>query len=190
MADASNEFAGKSVLVTGAGKGIGLAIARMLAARGAEVVSLSRSADDLAALKAEIGGRTIAVDLADAEATRQAAREALPVDYLVNCAGFTILELVLDVSVESFDRLIAINTRAPLILTQEYARDRIAKGKGGAIVNVSSNASWKGWKNHAAYCASRIGSRSPASIASVRGMIFICSCIGPRTSHERSWIAT
>lgn len=155
MADASNEFAGKSVLVTGAGKGIGLAIARMLAARGAEVVSLSRSADDLAALKAEIGGRTIAVDLADAEATRQAARAALPVDYLVNCAGFTILESVLDVSVESFDRLIAINTRAPLILTQEYARDRIAKGKGGAIVNVSSNASWKGWKDHAAYCASK-----------------------------------
>lgn len=155
MADASKEFAGKSVLVTGAGKGIGLAIARMLAARGAEVVSLSRSADDLAALKAEIGGRTIAVDLADAEATRQAARAALPVDYLVNCAGFTILESVLDVSVESFDRLIAINTRAPLILTQEYARDRIAKGKGGAIVNVSSNASWKGWKDHAAYCASK-----------------------------------
>lgn len=155
MADASGEFAGKSVLVTGAGKGIGLAIARLLAQRGAHVVSLSRSTEDLAVLKAEIGGRTIAVDLADAEATRRAAKGAMPVDYLVNCAGFTILEPVLDVTVESFDRLIAVNARAPLIVAQEYARARIARGEGGAIVNVSSNSAFTGFANHAAYCASK-----------------------------------
>ena len=45
----------------------------------------------------------------------------------------------------------------PLIVSQEYARDRIARGLGGAIVNVSSNASWMGWVDHAAYCASKGG---------------------------------
>ena len=95
------------------------------------------------------------VELADAEATRTAARDALPVDYLVNCAGFTILESVLDVSVESFDTLMAINARAALIMTQEYAKACIAAGKGGSIVNVSSMSSFVGFVDHAAYCASK-----------------------------------
>ena len=66
---ASQEFAGKSVLVTGAGKGIGRAIAVMLAARGAKVVALSRSAEDLKQLDADIGSTSITVNMADAEAT-------------------------------------------------------------------------------------------------------------------------
>lgn len=155
MLDVNGSFAGKSVMVTGAGKGIGRAIATMLAARGAEVVAISRNADDLATLETETGCRTIVVDLADADATRYAAKEAVPADYLVNCAGFTILESLLDISTKSFDSLIAVNTRAPLIMTQEYARDRIASGLGGAIVNVSSNSSTKGFADHAAYCASK-----------------------------------
>lgn len=151
------EFSGKSVLVTGAGKGIGLAVARMLAARGAQVVAISRSADDLAALDAEIGSRSFAVDLADAAATRQAASAAMPVDYLVNCAGTTTLEPFVDVTVDAFDHLIAVNTRAPMIVSQEYAKDRIALGKPGAIVNVSSNSAFTGFADHAAYCASKGG---------------------------------
>ena len=131
MADDPRDFAGKSVLVTGAGKGIGRAIARMLAERGASVVAVSRTAEDLETLAARSACRTVAADLADADATRDAARAAQPVDYLVNCAGFTILEPVLDVTVESFDRLLAVNTRAPLIFSQEYAKARIAAGKGG-----------------------------------------------------------
>lgn len=149
------EFSGKSVLVTGAGKGIGLAVAKMLAVRGAQIVAISRSADDLAALDGEIRSRSFAVDLADPKATREAARAAMPVDYLVNCAGTTTLEPFLDVSIEAFDRLIAVNTRAPLIVSQEYAKDRIAKKLQGAIVNVSSNSAFTGFANHAAYCASK-----------------------------------
>lgn len=148
-------FAGKIVAVTGAGKGIGRAIAIMLASRGADVVALSRSGTDLATLAEQIDCRTIAVDFADADATRRAAEAALPADYLVNCAGYTILESVLDVRVESFDGLMAVNARAPLIMSQEYARDRIARGVGGAIVNVSSNSAMKGFADHAAYCASK-----------------------------------
>jgi|EndMetStandDraft_8_1072994.scaffolds.fasta_scaffold64990_3 NAD(P)-dependent dehydrogenase (short-subunit alcohol dehydrogenase family) len=152
---ASQEFAGKSVLVTGAGKGIGRAIAVMLAARGAKVVALSRSAEDLKQLDAEIGSTSITVDMADAEATRAAARAAMPVDYLVNCAGTTTLQSFLDVTIEAFDHLIAVNTRAPMIVAQEYARDRIARGHGGSIVNVSSMSAFIGFADHAAYCASK-----------------------------------
>lgn len=149
------DFSGKRVLVTGAGKGIGRATAKMLAARGAEVVAISRSQADLDSLAEEIGARGIAVDLADAEATRRAALEALPADYLVNNAGTTALASFLDLPVEDFDMLYAVNARAPMIVAQEYARDRVKKGLPGAIVNVSSISSWIGFADHTAYCASK-----------------------------------
>jgi len=149
------EFEGKSILLTGAGKGIGRATAKMLAERGAHVVAMTRTREDLDTLEGEIGCRSIVVDLANAEATREAARAALPVDYLVNCAGTTALDPFLDVSVETFDWIHAVNTRAPMIVAQEYARDRIARGLPGAIVNVSSVSSFIGFADHAAYCASK-----------------------------------
>ncbi|WP_207483028.1 SDR family oxidoreductase [Arenibaculum pallidiluteum] len=149
------DFSGRRVLVTGAGKGIGRAVARLLAARGAAVVALSRSQADLDALKAEIGCATVAVDLADAEAARRAVREALPVDLLVNCAGIVELEPFLEASVESFDRTMAVNARAPMILAQEVARDLVRRGRPGAVVNVSSLAATVGTPEHTAYCASK-----------------------------------
>ena len=141
--------------MTGAGKGIGRATAIMLAGQGAHVLAMSRTQADLGSLREEIGCTPILVDFADAEATRSAARSAMPCDYLVNNAGTTILESFLEISIESFETLIAVNTRAPMILAQEYARDRIGRGLPGAIVNVSSNASWMGWADHAAYCTSK-----------------------------------
>jgi NAD(P)-dependent dehydrogenase (short-subunit alcohol dehydrogenase family) len=146
---------GKSVLVTGAGKGIGRATALKLGRAGAKVVAMTRTAGDLDTLAQEIDCQPMVVDLADAKSTHDAARAAMPVDYLVNNAGTTILEPFLETSVETFDHLLAVNTRAPMIIAQEYARDRIARGLGGAIVNVSSNASSMGWADHAAYCASK-----------------------------------
>ncbi|MQT14266.1 SDR family oxidoreductase [Segnochrobactrum spirostomi] len=149
------DLSGKTVLVTGAGKGIGRAIAKAAAARGASVVAVTRTAGDLESLEAEIGCRSIVVDLSDAAATRKAARDALPVDYLVNNAGTTALDAFVDVTEETFDFLYAVNVRAPMVLAQEYARERIARGLPGAIVNVSSVASFIGFADHAAYCASK-----------------------------------
>ena len=149
------DFTDKHVVLTGAGKGIGRATALMLARRGAKVTALSRSAADLEELEKEIGCIPIQVDLADPDATRAAARKALPADYLINCAGTTELESFVDVKVENFDLLIAVNARAPMIVSQEYARERIASGRKGAIVNVSSISSFIGFADHAAYCASK-----------------------------------
>ena len=98
------DFTDKRVIVTGAGKGIGRATALMLARRGAAVIALTRSAADLETLEAEIGCRSIAVDFADPEATRAAAKAALPADLLVNNAGITALEPFLDMPVAHFDR--------------------------------------------------------------------------------------
>lgn len=144
------DFTGKRALVTGAGKGIGREVALLLAGCGAEVIALGRTAADLEGL-----GVPVVVDLADAEATRAAVRAVLPVDLLVNCAGIVELESFLDTSTETFDRTIAVNTRAPLVVAQEVARDLVRRGVQGAIVNVSSLAADVGTRDHTAYCASK-----------------------------------
>lgn len=149
------DFDGKTVLVTGAGKGIGRATALCLAARGAAIVALSRSADDLGSLQAELGCRTIAVDLEDEAATRAAGAAALPADFLVNCAGVAELGPFLGLGAETFDRVMAVNCRAPMLLSQVYAQHCIDQGRPGAIVNVSSISSTIGFADHAAYCASK-----------------------------------
>ena len=155
MRDETQEFAGRTVLVTGATKGIGRTTAELLARRGAFVLALGRSTDDLASLEAKIGCRSIAVDLGDLGATRAAARAHLPFDLLVNCAGTTALEPFLDLTLESFDRIMTVNAKAAIVIAQEYARDRIGAKRPGSIVNVSSDASFLGVIDHAAYCASK-----------------------------------
>lgn len=148
-------FAGKTLMITGAGKGIGRETARLMASRGASVVAVSRSQSDLDSLASEIGCATVMADLADADAARAAARQGLPADYLVNCAGINVLQSFVDVTVEAFDLVHAVNTRAAMIFAQEFARSRIALGGGGAIVNVSSLSSFIGFEDHASYCASK-----------------------------------
>ncbi len=157
-------FSGHRILVTGAGKGIGRGTAHWLAARGAEIVALSRDPADLASLQAELESaspgravQTLAVDLADAEATIAAARRALPCDRLVNCAGIVTLAPFVDTSVEDFDRTIAVNTRAPMLVAQVLVRDWLARGVAGRVVNVSSIAAGQGTPAHSAYCASKAG---------------------------------
>jgi NAD(P)-dependent dehydrogenase (short-subunit alcohol dehydrogenase family) len=149
------EFKGQRVLVTGAGKGIGRSVVERLVGEGAEVIALSRTKSDLEKLEAEFGCRTIHCDLADAAATRAAAIAALPVDLLVNNAGTTQLDAFLDVKVETFDWLMNVNAKAPMIVAQECARDMIRRGYKGAIVNVSSMAAFQGVPEHTAYCATK-----------------------------------
>ncbi len=151
------QFSGKSVIITGAGKGIGRACARLLAGRGADIVALARTQRDLDALREEIGARTIRVDLSDAAATRAAMREAGPCDHLVNGAGINVLESVLDMTEAGLDAVLGTNLRAALIVAQEFARARIAAGGGGAIVNITSIAGHRGFENHLAYAASKAG---------------------------------
>jgi NAD(P)-dependent dehydrogenase (short-subunit alcohol dehydrogenase family) len=149
------EFDGKRILVTGAGKGIGRVTAVKLAGEGAKVIALSRTASDLESLKREIACETIVCDLADMAETRRAVIEALPFDLLVNNAGTTKLEPFIDASLETFDWLMNVNAKAPMVVAQEAARDWIARGHKGAIVNVSSMAAFQGLPDHVGYCATK-----------------------------------
>jgi len=150
-------FSGKTVIVTGAGKGIGRACARLLAERGAKVVALSRTQSDLDSLHDETGARGIAVDLADPAAARAAMAQAGPADFLINSAGINVLESVLDMTEAGYEAVLGINLRAALICCQEFARARVAAGGGGAIVNITSIAGHRGFQDHLCYAASKAG---------------------------------
>ncbi|WP_268800383.1 SDR family oxidoreductase [Pseudomonas huanghezhanensis] len=147
---AVHDFSGKRVLVTGAGKGIGRETAQLLTRFGAEVIALGRTAADLA-----YSAHPLVVDLADVEVTRAAVESILPIDLLVNCAGIVELESVLETRMDTFDRTLAINTRAPLLVSQIVARDWVRRGASGAVVNVSSLAAKVATRDHVTYCASK-----------------------------------
>lgn len=149
------DFSGKRALVTGAGKGIGRDVSMTLAEYGAEVIAISRNQEDLDTLKAAIGCQVIRADLAIPDQACLAAENAGEIDLLVNNAGITILQPFLDTTLEAFDEIMAVNVRAVLLVSQVIARKMIASGKGGAIVNVSSQSSMRALPDHTAYCASK-----------------------------------
>lgn len=151
------QFEGKSVIITGAGKGIGRATALLMAERGAEVVAISRTQSDLDSLQADTGGRSIAADLSDPRAARNAMVQAGTCDFLVNCAGTNVLESLLDMSDAGYETVMGINLRSALVCSQEFARARVAAGGGGAIVNVTSIAGHRGFQDHVCYAASKAG---------------------------------
>ncbi len=151
------QFSGKTVIITGAGKGIGRACARLMAERGAHVVALSRTQSDLDSLATEIGGTGISVDLADPAAARAAMAKAGTADYLINSAGINVLESALDMTEAGYEAVLGINLRASLICCQEFARARVEAGGGGAIVNITSIAGHRGFQDHLCYAASKAG---------------------------------
>lgn len=151
------QFSGKSVIITGAGKGIGRACAKIMAERGAEVIGLGRTASDLDSLRDDIGGRSVTVDLADPAATRRAMAEAGIADFLINSAGTNVLESSFDMTEAGYEAVMGINLRAALITCQEFGRARVAAGGGGAIVNITSIAGHRGFAEHLCYAASKAG---------------------------------
>ena len=157
MSNYSQEFDNKSVIITGAGKGIGRATAIEMARRGAKVISMARTQSDLVSLQADIGCTTIKVDLTDNVAARAAMKQAGTCDYLINCAGTNVLESVLEMTEEGYEAVLGINLRAALICAQEFARARVASGGGGSILNVTSIAGHRGFQEHMCYAASKAG---------------------------------
>src|SRR5689334_15980132 len=114
------DFSGKSVIVTGAGKGIGRATANFLAVRGAHVIAIGRTKADLDALSADIGCRTLVADVADPQALRSVMEAAGTSDFLVNNAGVNILESMFDVTEQSYETVLGTNLRGALIACQEF----------------------------------------------------------------------
>jgi NAD(P)-dependent dehydrogenase (short-subunit alcohol dehydrogenase family) len=146
---------GRTVLVTGASGGIGGATVRQLVAAGADVIASGRSAEALDDLVAKTGCRTLPFDLASEDGV-QRALENLDLWGVVNCGGFggeIATPMATDISV--FDKVISVNARGALLVIKYASRSMIRVGKGGSIVNVSSQAALIGLAGHISYGSSK-----------------------------------
>jgi NAD(P)-dependent dehydrogenase (short-subunit alcohol dehydrogenase family) len=151
---------GRRALVTGAGRGIGEAAAKAMAASGAHVTLAARTKDEIEAVAAAIraaGGSADAMvldvtDLADMRAKIAAAE---PFDVLINNAGTNRPAPFLEVKVEDFDHVMGLNVRAAYFVAQAVALRLVAAKKGGSIVNVSSQMGHVGSPRRTVYCATK-----------------------------------
>ncbi len=152
---------GKSALITGAARGIGAAFARAYAKEGATVaigdINFSRAEETAR----EIGSSAYALhlDVTD-QASIDAGVKAVEsraggLDILVNNAALFDLEPFTEITRESYDRLFAINVAGVLFTMQAAARSMIARGKGGKIINMASQAGRRGEALVAVYCATK-----------------------------------
>jgi 2-keto-3-deoxy-L-fuconate dehydrogenase len=132
-------FVGKRALVTGAGSGIGAAVAHLLAAEGAETVA------------ADLTGTDVRLDVRE---EAQVAAVAHDVDILVNVAGIGSTTTAPDTELGVWEDVFAVNARGTFLCCKHVIPSMIARG-GGSIVNIASVAALVGLRNRAAYCASK-----------------------------------
>jgi L-xylulose reductase len=150
-----SDFDGRSVLVTGASGGIGGETVRQFVAAGAEVIASGRSAEALDALAAETGAKPLPFDLTSEDSVRDALDE-LDVYGVVNCGGFGgEIATPMDTDIAVFDQVITVNARGALLVTKYTSRSMIRLGRGGSIVNVSSQASLVALSGHISYGSSK-----------------------------------
>jgi L-xylulose reductase len=150
-----SDFAGRTILVTGAGGGIGGETVRQLVAAGADVLASGRDAESLEAIVAETACRALPFDLESEESIR-AALEGVDLYGVVNCGGWGgEIATPMDTDIDVFDRVMRVNARGSLLVTKYASREMIRVGKGGAIVNVSSQASLVALEGHISYGSSK-----------------------------------
>jgi NADP-dependent 3-hydroxy acid dehydrogenase YdfG len=159
-------LAGRTTLVTGASRGIGLAIARMLVAAGARVAMLARSETTLTARAAELGSLASALrcdlsDRADVARARDETRERFggPPDVIVNNAGFFSLARVEHTPVDDMQRALDVNLIGPFLLVRAFLDDMRARA-AGHILTIGSIADRVALPENAAYGASKFAARA------------------------------
>jgi NAD(P)-dependent dehydrogenase (short-subunit alcohol dehydrogenase family) len=156
----SFDLNGKRALVTGAGRGIGLACASALAAAGAEVVLCARSADELSAATGAIiraGGKaeSLVLDVLNSARVLEVLGAQGNFDILVNNAGTNRPKHFTEVSEEDFDAVIGLNVRAAFFVAQAIAKRMISAQRGGSIIHITSQMGHVGAPRRSLYCASK-----------------------------------
>ncbi|WP_219726567.1 SDR family oxidoreductase [Arthrobacter sp. AFG20] len=152
---AMTDFNGRTILVTGASGGIGAATVRQLTSAGAKVIASARTLESLAPLCDETGAQPVAFDLTDEEGIKDAI-EGLDLWGVVNCGGFGgEIATPQETDIDIFDKVISINARGALLVIKYAVPAMIRAGNGGAIVNVSSQASLVALTGHISYGSSK-----------------------------------
>jgi len=159
------ELKGRVVLITGAGRGIGRALAHAFAGAGAKVALLGKTKKNLLEVQKELkesGAPTVvlAVDVSDEGAVSRAVAAAEqqlgPVDVLVNNAGIFVMAPIEKLDTLAFDRTLAVNLRGPFLMCRALLPGMKSRRRGH-IVNISSTAGRRGFAGGGAYCASKFG---------------------------------
>ncbi len=159
------DLKGKTAIVTGASRGIGKAIALELAARGANLAAIATSVDSAKAVAEEaaklgVKSRAFGVDVADANAVKNCIDEVLKefgtLDILVNNAGITRDNLLVRMSDEEWDQVMAVNLKGVFNFLRAAARPMM-KAKSGRIINISSVSGITGNPGQANYSAAKAG---------------------------------
>lgn len=149
------------VLITGAGSGIGAAIARRLAAEGSKVTLLGRTADKLKAVARDCEtAQAVSCDVTDPDAVSGAFAKAVetfgPIDVLINNAGAVETSKVQDIGIDRWRKLLDVNLTGAF-LCQSTVLPSMLERRSGRIINVASTAGLKGYAYVAAYCAAKHG---------------------------------
>lgn len=156
-----NRLEGKSALITGSARGIGRAFAEAYVREGARVAIADINIERAQATASEIGPAVYAVQM---DVTRQESidaaigtcvKEAGGLDILVNNAALFDLAPIVEITRESYDRLFSINVAGTLFTLQAAAKQMIAQGRGGKIINMASQAGRRGEALVAIYCATK-----------------------------------
>ena len=151
---------GRRALVTGAGRGIGLAAAAALGEAGAEVCLISRTGSEIeeAAEAIRAAGRTadtLVLDILETAAMRAAITERGPFDILINNAGTNRPKTMAATSEDDFDTVLDLNLRAAYFVAQAVTDGLLAAEKSGAIINISSQMGHVGGPLRTVYCSSK-----------------------------------
>ena len=152
---------GKCALITGAARGIGLEFARAYLREGARVAIADINLPAAEAAAAQLGAGAIAIrlDVTDQASIDAAVAEAVQrmgrIDILINNAALFDLAPIVDITRASYDKLLAVNVAGPLFMLQAVARHMIARGGGGKIINMASQAGRRGEALVGVYCATK-----------------------------------
>ncbi|MCH4811874.1 SDR family oxidoreductase [Vreelandella neptunia] len=162
------DLTGRTALITGSSGGLGLAMARGLAQSGAQVIIHGRNQDKLEAAREALsteGHKVLATsfDVTDEAAIEQALEalndDGIDIDILVNNAGVQLRRPLLEVEIDQWDKVINTNLTSTFLLGRNVARQMIARGKGGKIINIGSLMSSVARPTVGAYTASKGGVR-------------------------------
>jgi D-sorbitol dehydrogenase (acceptor) len=150
---------GKVALITGAARGIGRAFAEAYLAEGAQVVIADINLEAAQATAEAIGADAVQVDVASQASIDACVAQVVAahggIDILINNAALFDLDAIVDIKRESYDRLFSINVAGTLFMMQAVAKQMIARGKGGKIINMASQAGRRGEALVGVYCATK-----------------------------------